>query len=104
MSRMSILFAGIAAVFGLTWLWHGPAGAGERLATRVEGHARLQLDKDEMFRVQAKMARGPLTRRVMLSGPADDFQRREIKRRLEALPGIGEAVWDPHSQLTEPAR
>lgn len=104
MSRVSILLLGIAAVLGLTWLWHGPLGAGDRLAARVEHAARTQLDHDEMIHVQAMMERGPLTRRLILTGPADDFQRAEIKRRMEALPGVGEAVWDPGWLQSEPAR
>jgi hypothetical protein len=104
MNRTTIMALGILAVIALTWLWHGPNGAGERLAGEIEHAARVQLDRDEMIHIQARMQRGPLTRRLILSGPADDFQRREIKRRMEALPGVGEADWSPSSQQTEPAR
>ena len=37
--------------------------------------------------------RDPLTRRIVLDGPADDFQRSEIKRMSEELPGIATAHW-----------
>ncbi len=104
MNRASILALGIASVIGLTWAWHDPLGAGARLAANVEQRARAQLDRDEMIQVQARIERGPLTRRLLLSGPADDFQRREIKRRMEALPGVGEAVWQPDSLPVEPRR
>lgn len=104
MNRTAILALAILSVIGLTWLWHGPAGAGERLAARLEAHARRQLDKDEMFQVRAQAARAPLTRRLELSGPADDFQRREIKRRLETLPGVGAADWNPGSLPAEVAQ
>ena len=97
MNRTSILALGIAAVIGFTWLWHGPLGAGERFAAEVEAAARAQLDHDEMVRVQAHLERDPLSRRLLLSGPADDFQRREIKRRMKLIPGVGEARWDPGS-------
>lgn len=103
MNRASVLTLSIAAVVGLTWIWHGPMGAGERLAAKAERAARVQLDHDEMTRVQARFERRPLTRRLLLAGPADDFQRREIKRRMEALPGVGEAVWSPSSLEVEPA-
>lgn len=99
-----MIAAGILAVIGATWLWHGPLGAGDRLARQIEAEARAQLDRDEMIQVQARVERGPLSRRLILSGPADDFQRREIKRRLEALPGVGEAVWSAASLESEPAR
>jgi hypothetical protein len=104
MNRASILALGILAVIGSTWLWHGPFGASERLAAGVDSRARAMLDDFEMNRVQARMERGPLTRRVILSGPADDFQRREIKRMIEAQPGVGEATWNPSSLHAEPAR
>jgi hypothetical protein len=104
MSRTTILAIGIAAVIALTWLWHGPLGAGDRLAAGIEGRARTMLDHYEMVHVEARMERGPLTRRVILSGPADDFQRREIKRMVEAQPGVGEAMWSPSSLQSEPAR
>jgi hypothetical protein len=104
MNRASILALGIAGAVGVTWLWHGPLGAADRLAAKVELAARAQLDHDEMLRVQARLERKPLSRRLILSGPADDFQRREIKRRMEALPGVAEAQWDPASLTIEAAR
>ena len=48
----------------------------------------------------AKIAQYDTPERI-LSGPADDFQRREIKRRLETLPGVGEALWSADSLQTE---
>jgi hypothetical protein len=104
MSRMTILTLAVASVVGLAWLWHGPFGTGERLAARIESGARAQLDRDEMTQVMARVERRPLTRKIILSGPADDFQRREIKRRIEALPGVGEAEWSATSLDMEPAR
>jgi len=104
MNRISTLAAGALAVVAVTWTWHSPLGVGERFATDVEARARIQLDHDEMLRVQARFERDPLTRRLVLSGPADDFQRAEIKRRMELLPGVGEAVWDPSSLAMEVKR
>jgi hypothetical protein len=104
MNRTTILMLGIAAVIAVAWIWHGPLGAGDRFAAGVEGRARAMLDHYEMVHVEARVERGPLTRRVILSGPADDFQRREIKRMVEAQPGVGEAVWNPFSLQSEPAQ
>jgi hypothetical protein len=104
MSRMTILTLAVALVLGLAWLWHGPLGTGERLAASIELGARAQLDRDEMTQVMAHVERRPLVRKIILSGPADDFQRREIKRRLEALPGVGEAEWSIASKEVEAAR
>jgi hypothetical protein len=104
MRKIPILVLAVLSVIALTWLWHGPLGAGDRLAAQLEQAARAQLDRDEMTRVKATVARGPLSRRLMLSGQADDFQRAEIERRLEALPGVGDATWDPGSLPSEPVK
>jgi len=104
MNRFGILTVGIASVAGLTWVWHGPLGAAERFTAKAETAARSQLDHDEMIRVQAKFERNPLTRKIILSGPADDFQRAEIKRRMELIPGVGEASWSPESLDMEAAQ
>ncbi len=97
MSRRLILLSGIAATVSFTALWHGPIGAGERMAHKIEAQARRQLDHDEMYMVQAHIQRGPLARRLILSGPADDFQRAELVRRLDAVPGVLDVRWDPAS-------
>ena len=97
MSRRVIFLLGLAVVVGFAALWHGPLGAGDRLASKAEAAARAQLDRDEMFQLQARMQRGPLSRRLLVSGPADDFQRGEIIRRLDAVPGVLEVRWDPAS-------
>jgi hypothetical protein len=102
-NRRAILLIGLTACIGFTALWHGPLGAGDRLADRAETAARRQLDRDEMFLVQARMQRGPLARRLVVSGPADDFQRAEIIRRLDETPGVLEVRWDPAS-LPQEAR
>ena len=95
------LLLGIAAVAATTWIWHGPLGAGEGFAQAVDRSARTMLDHYEMYHVEARMERDPLRRWVILSGPADDFQRREIKRMVEAQPGVAEADWSAASQPTE---
>ena len=104
MNRVTIFLAGISAVILTTWVWHGPLGHGERFASGVEARARAMLDLYEMPHVKAVMERAPLARRVVLSGQADDFQRREIKRMVEEQPGVSEAVWDPASLDSEQAR
>ena len=104
MNRLWVLVAGIGAVLAVTWLLHSPFGAAQRFIADVETAARAQLDHDEMLQVRARLQRDPLHRRLILSGPADDFQRREIKRRMELIPGVGEAQWAPASRDMEPAR
>ena len=43
--------------------------------------------------VQAVIVRGPLERSLELSGPADDFQRSELVRILNDVPGVEEVHW-----------
>lgn len=97
MNGRTIILIGLAAVLGFTAIWHGPLGAGERLARQSEASARRTLDRYELPMIQARMERGPLTRRMVLSGPADDFQRSELVRILDETPGVLEVRWDPAS-------
>jgi hypothetical protein len=97
MNRRQILLLGIAALLGFGALWHGPLGAGERLTHQIETTARRTLDYYELPMVQAHLQRSPLTRRLILSGPADDFQRAELMRILDEIPGVLEVRWDPAS-------
>ena len=102
MNRPTILLLGLAAVLGSTALWHGPLGAGDRFAARAETIARRTLDYYELPMIQAHMQRGPLARRLILSGPADDFQRQELVRILDDIPGVLEVRWDAASLPQEP--
>ena len=102
MNRRLIVLLGIAATILETALWHGPLGAGDRLAARAETIARRTLDYYELPMVQARMERSPLTRRMILSGPADGFQRSELVRILDDIPGVLEVRWDPPSLPQEP--
>jgi hypothetical protein len=97
MSRLPILLIGIAATAGFAALWHGPLGAGEQLTGKVESQARRTLDYYELPMIQAKLQRGPLARRLILSGPADEFQRSELVRILDETPGVLDVRWDPAS-------
>ena len=97
MKRRQILLIGTGAVLGVGAIWHGPLGAGEQLARQAEASARTTLDRYELPMIQARMQRGPLARRLILSGPADDFQRAELVRILDATPGVLEVRWDPGS-------
>ena len=51
------------------------------------------LDHYEMQAISARTQRQPLARTILLSGRADDFQRSEIVRLSEELPGISTARW-----------
>lgn len=87
------LIAGALVAIAAAALWHGPIGAADRLASHVERDAKATLDFYEMRGVTAQLRRGPLTRRLILSGPATDFQRTELVRTMNTLPGVGGAQW-----------
>lgn len=91
--RRSLFLIGfaIALAWAVTWNW--PLGAADRLASSVERDARAALVDWEMPQVQARLQRDPLTRQLVLSGPADDFQRAELVRILGAVPGVSDATW-----------
>jgi hypothetical protein len=91
--RVLALAIGAAVALIVAAAWHGPLGAGDRLAAQIDRDARATLKYYEMDQVSAHVHRGPLTRRVMLSGPADDFQRSELVRTMDTVPGAGSAGW-----------
>ncbi len=91
--RPLALSIGLAVALAFTGLWHGPLGAADRLTAKVERSARHTLDYLEMSDIDEHLHRGPLTRRLILSGRADDFQTSELARILSELPGVSSARW-----------
>jgi hypothetical protein len=94
-NRNLALIAGAAFAIAAAALWHEPLGAADRFSTRVERGARQALDYYEMNRVTAQLQRNPLSRRLILTGPADDFQHSELVRVLDQLPGVSSVSWSP---------
>lgn len=97
--RLLPLVLAALVTLGGAALWHGPLGAADRFSRAVEASARDTLTNYEMTEVTARLHRGPLTRRLMLSGQADDFQRSELVRILGALPGVSTATWSRSAGL-----
>jgi hypothetical protein len=92
-SRYPALAIGCVAAIVLAALWHGPLGGADRFAAEVEHGVRVTLVYYEIPEVQGHLHHGPLTRRVFLSGPADDFQRSELVRLIDQVPGVESASW-----------
>ena len=92
--RYLALGIGLVASIALAALWDGPLGGADRFATRVERGIQQTLVYYEMTQVTGHLHRDPLTRRVLLSGPADDFQRSELARLMNEVPGVRETLWD----------
>jgi hypothetical protein len=87
--------AGAAAALAGAALWHWPLAAADRFVSAVEPAARAVLVDWEMGHIEGRLARGPLTRRLILSGPADRFQRRQLVAIMSTLPGVSAATWAP---------
>lgn len=93
MRPRSALLGGIAATLALAALWHGPLGGGQRVAQSLEREARAVITAFEMGQVRVAAEHQPLSRRLILAGPADDFQRRELARILAAERGVADVRW-----------
>lgn len=91
--RAIMLLIGLAASIAGAAAWHGPLGAADRFAAEVERGIQKTLVFYEIPQVSGHLHRGPLTRRVLLSGPADDFQRSELVRLIDQVPGVANASW-----------
>jgi hypothetical protein len=87
------LIVGAALAIAAAPLWHGPLGAADRFSSRVERGAHEALEYYLVPQVSAQLHRDPLSRRLRLAGPANDFQRRELVRLLDQLPGVSSASW-----------
>lgn len=101
MTRNALLLTGAVATLAVAELYHGPLGASDRLEQRIERQARAELDRNEMTQVRAELKSRPLSRTLVLSGPADDFQRGELVRVMGELPGVDRVEWDPASLPAE---
>lgn len=90
--RWLSLLAGIVMVLLVTGLWHA-FGAADRFRTQVETAARITLDDYEMTQIAGRLEQGPSSRTLVLSSPADDFQRRELVRIIGEIPGVWNVRW-----------
>jgi hypothetical protein len=98
--RVAFLVLGAALSIAAAALWHGPLGAGDRLAAKIERIAREVLAaNDAPSGVHVQIHHGPLTRQLMLSGPSDDFQQAEAARLLRQIPGVSDASWTPSAGI-----
>ena len=91
--RILALIVGVLLAVGVAAAWHGPLGAADSFAAKVERTVREALVNNEIPEVSGHLHRDPLSRRVMLSGPADDFQRREVVKLMHVVPGVESASW-----------
>ena len=76
---------------------------GDAFAASIERAARAELDRQEMVQIDARLERRPLRRTLILSGPADDFQREELPKIMIKTRGVEAVRWDPASLPVEAA-
>lgn len=92
--RNRALGSGVVAALLLVLVWHGPLGGADRFAAQVERTAKTGLAYYEVPNIHGMLHRGPLTRRLVLTGtPATEFQRSELVRLFSQLPGVSKAQW-----------
>jgi hypothetical protein len=91
--RFVVLALGVAVSILFAALWHGPLGGADRFEARVERNIQKTLVYYEMTQVTGHLHRNPLTRRVLLSGPADDFQRQGLVGFMNQIPGVSGTSW-----------
>jgi hypothetical protein len=100
--RNAALGIGVGLSLACALLWSGPLGGADRLVRQIERRVHYTLVYYEMTQVSAKLHHHPLTRRILLSGPADDFQRSELVRVMEEIPGVSKATWSPRGSAGVP--
>jgi hypothetical protein len=91
--RNKTLWLGLGGLLAAVALWHGPLGGGERFARLIEGAVAAELEWLEMPEISGKLERGPLSRRLVLAGPANDFQQEGFFRALKPTKGISGIRW-----------
>jgi hypothetical protein len=90
---------GLAATLLMGWIHHGPLGNGQALVDRLEAQARTAVAAAEVPGVDVRLARDPYSRKAILSGPANEFQREGmgefpgLNERVMAVEGIAAVEW-----------
>ncbi len=101
------LLIGLAAALAAGWVSHGPLGRGEAFVDSLQAQADAVVRSAELPGVTVRFARDPLSRKAMLSGPANDFQREGqgtllgLNDRIRAVPGVSDIAWDDKERAEE---
>jgi hypothetical protein len=99
MSPAVKFLVGLAAALLAGWIGHGPLGQGQAFVDRLDAQAKDVIRQNELA-VQVRFERDPLSRRAILSGRADQFQREGmgslpgINGRIAAIPGVSGVRWE----------
>ena len=74
MSPSLKMLVGLTATVGSAWIFHGPAGYGQRLIDGLDAQVQPLVAKQGVPAVTASFP-SPLSRDLRFSGPANAFQR-----------------------------
>ena len=101
MSARVKFLIGLAAALLSGWIGHGPLGQGEAFVDQLDAQAKAVIRQNGLqTQVRVRFERDPLSRRAILSGRADQFQRDGlgnfpgINGRVAAIPGVSGARWE----------
>src|SRR6478736_379837 len=75
------------------WAYFWPPFGAAMAVGILVGAFRFALVNNEIPEVSGHLHHDPLTRRVLLSGPADNFQRSELIKLMGVVPGVRSATW-----------
>src|SRR3712207_2073964 len=107
MSSWLKFLIGFAAALLAGWIAHGPLGQGEAFVGRLEAQAQAVVRDSELPGGQGRLARDPLAREAILSGPADDVEREGqgqfpgLNGRVRAIAGISGIRWEESACCAE---
>lgn len=102
MSPLLKIATGLAATVLSAWLFHGPAGYGQRTIDGLNAQVQPVVLRQELSTVSAGFPR-PLSRDLRFSGEANSFQRQRFVEIIqdEEIRGLRSIGWDPASRPIE---
>ena len=92
--RNRSLAIGTTALLAAVSLWHGPLGGGDRFARLVEAAVESELEWLETPEISGRLERSPLSRTLVLAGPANSFQQDGFIRALRSVRGLAGIRWN----------
>lgn len=103
MSPLLKIATGLAATVLSAWLFHGPAGYGQRVIDGMNAQVQPVVARQELKTVAAGFTRRPLSRDLRFSGEANSFQRQRFIEIIQdkEIRGLRSIGWDRASPSIE---